>query len=551
MKNYIKIALLVLISAITQSVVSQNYNTQFRDVKYYPENSCANIWGYVDSLGNEYALVGVKNGTSIVDVTNPDNIVEVAFIPGPVNLWKEIKTWQHYAYVTTEGGGGLQIIDLSNLPGTNLPVTNWAPFIPSLNGTLNSIHALHIDNGKVYLYGSNSNNVQLAGIIIASLSDPWNPVFLGAYTTDYVHDGYAKNDTIYAGVLWAGKARILDSTNPSNISMVGEISTPTAFTHNTWVSDDRRYMFTTDENASSFLASFDISDPVNISRLDQIQTNPGSNAIVHNTYYHNGYSLTSWYSEGFTIVDSHRPRNLVEVGKYDTFSGSESGFYGAWGVYPYLPSGNILVTNIDTTLATPFEPISAGALFVITPTYKRACYLEGTVREDSLQIGNPPLLGVSIYLNGELINQSDVINYPGEYAIGTVVQGVYQVTYAKDGYETVVLNEVALEPGVVTIRDVLMRRTVTGINKRNINSKTFVYPNPNSGFVTIKNENFINTKVNVSLTDLAGRTILEKVFIAESSNLKLDLDVPNGYYFLKINSGTTLSEILKIQVLKY
>jgi hypothetical protein len=239
------------------------------------------------------------------------------------------------------------------------------------------------------------------------------------------------------------------------------------------------------------------------------------------------------------------------VGKYDTFSGSESGFYGAWGVFPYLPSGNILVTNIDTALATPFEPISAGALFVITPTYKRACYLEGTVREDSLQIGNPPLLGVSIYLNGELINESDVINFPGEYAIGTVVQGVYQVTYEKDGYETVVLNEVALEPGVVAIRDVLMRRTITGINKRNINSKTFVYPNPNSGFITIKNENFINSKVNVTLTDLAGRTILEKVVISYSSNLKLDLDVPNGIYFLKINSGASLSENVKIQVSKF
>jgi choice-of-anchor B domain-containing protein len=551
MKNYIKISFYLLICLASKSVVSQNYNAQLRDVKYYPGNSCANIWGYVDSLGNEYALVGVKNGTSIVDVTNPDNINEVAFIPGPVNLWKEIKTWQHYAYVTTEGGGGLQIIDLRNLPGTNLPVTNWAPFIPSLNGSLNAIHALHIDNGKVYLYGSNSNNVQLAGIIIASLTDPWNPVFLGAYTNDYVHDGYAKNDTIYAGVLWAGKARILNSTNPSNIELVGEISTPTAFTHNTWVSDDRRYMFTTDENASSFLASFDISDPTDISRLDKIQTNPGSNSIVHNTYYHNGYALTSWYSEGFTIVDSHRPRNLVEVGKYDTFSGSESGFYGAWGVYPYLPSGNILVTNIDTALATPFEPISAGALFVITPTYKRACYLEGTVREDSTEINFPPLVGVNIYLNGVLIDQSDVINFPGEYAIGTVVQGSYQVTYAKDGYETVVLDEVALVPGEVTIRDVLMRRITTGVNRRNIASKTTVFPNPNQGFLTIKNQNFSSQNVNIQLLDVAGRIILDKFFVAGSSSLKLDLEVPNGIYFLKIVSGSNLSENVKIQVAKF
>jgi len=210
-----------------------------------------------------------------------------------------------------------------------------------------------------------------------------------------------------------------------------------------------------------------------------------------------------------------------------------------------------LVTNIDTALSTPFEPISAGALFVITPTYKRACYLEGTVREDSSLIGNPPLVGVNIYLNGELINQSDVINLPGEYAVGTVVQGLYQVTYSKDGYETVVLDEVALEPGIVTIRNVLLRRIITGINKRNIVSKTSVFPNPNSGFINIRNENFINNKINIALTDLAGRTILEKVIIPESSTFKIDLDVPNGIYFLKINSGVSISENIKVQISKF
>ena len=35
------------------------------------------IWGYVDEMGNEYALVGTEDGTSVVDVTNPANPVEV------------------------------------------------------------------------------------------------------------------------------------------------------------------------------------------------------------------------------------------------------------------------------------------------------------------------------------------------------------------------------------------------------------------------------------------------------------------------------------------
>ena len=161
------------------------------------------------------------------------------------------------------------------------------------------------------------------------------------------------------------------------------------------------------------------------------------------------------------------------------------------------------------------------------------------------------MVGVDIYLNGELINQSDVINFPGEYAVGTVVQGSYQVTYSKDGYETVVLDEVALDPGIVTIRDVLMKRIITGINKRNVVAKTTIFPNPNSGFINIRNANFINTKINIKLTDLAGRTVLENVLEPESSTFKLDLDVPNGMYFLKINSAISVSENIKIQVSKF
>ncbi len=41
-------------------------------------NSEANdIWGYVDGNGNEYAIVGLNDGTSIVDVTDPANPFEV------------------------------------------------------------------------------------------------------------------------------------------------------------------------------------------------------------------------------------------------------------------------------------------------------------------------------------------------------------------------------------------------------------------------------------------------------------------------------------------
>lgn len=43
------------------------------------------VWGYVDEMGNEYALVGTSKGTSIVNVTDPTNPVEV-FWSAPESL---------------------------------------------------------------------------------------------------------------------------------------------------------------------------------------------------------------------------------------------------------------------------------------------------------------------------------------------------------------------------------------------------------------------------------------------------------------------------------
>src|ERR1041385_5790052 len=200
-------AMLVVFAGIASS---QNYNITLAAALPYPGQSLANICGFVDTARNEYALVGAHNGISIVNVTNPNAPVEVAMIPGPQNDWKEIKTWGRYAYVASEGGGGLQIVDLRNLPGTNLPVTNWQP---TISGTqLNTIHALHIDAGKVYLYGS---NVGVGGIIIADISTPTAPVYLGRYNGDYVHDGYVRNEKVYAGRIYTGECSVIDVTNPA------------------------------------------------------------------------------------------------------------------------------------------------------------------------------------------------------------------------------------------------------------------------------------------------------------------------------------------------
>ena len=57
------------------------------------EQGLNDVWGFSDKQDNEYAIVGLVNGTSIVDVTNPSSLNEIAFIPGPTSVWRDIKTF--------------------------------------------------------------------------------------------------------------------------------------------------------------------------------------------------------------------------------------------------------------------------------------------------------------------------------------------------------------------------------------------------------------------------------------------------------------------------
>ena len=402
----------------------------------------SNIWGFVDTVGNEYALIGAANGLSIVDVTVPTNPVEVAFIPAPGGsgncTWREVKTIGRYAYVTTEcGTPGLQIVDLRNLPGTNLPSTTWAPTIMST--TLKTIHALDVEGTKLYLYGHNIGN---KGFIIADVaSNPMNPTYLGIYNGSYVHDGEVRGTTAYAGHIYAGYFSVTDVSNSANPVDLQTQNTPGNFTHNTWTSTNGNYLFTTDEVSNSYLASYDISNINNIQLLDKIQITPGSGSIVHNTYTinvgGNDYEVVSWYRDGVVIVDAGRPNNLVVVAHYDTYpQDSGNGFNGTWGVYPWLPSGNIVSSNIED------------GLFVLTPTYQRACYLEGTITDANTSL---PIFGANAVINSLNLNGSS--DATGFYGTGCATAGNYSVTYSKAGYVSQTVN-VSLTNGVVTTQNI-------------------------------------------------------------------------------------------------
>lgn len=432
MKRIINLCVLGLLALSTQA---QNTNIVQRSRVPYPGTS--NIWGHVDTTGKEYALVGANNQLSIVDVTNPDAPVKKFAVPGPNSAWREIRTWGKYAYVTTEGGGGLTIVDMRFLPDTvyHKQYTGNG----TISGQLDAIHALHIDNGKLYLYGG---DLQGGRAKIFSLTDPWNPNYLGTVSDDYVHDGFVKNDTLYSCQIYDGVMEIIDATNPAAPVIIASQVTPKQFTHNSWMSTNGKVMYTTDEVEGSWVAAYDISDLQNIKELDRyIHNNSGS--IGHNTYVLNSSSITghatdflwtSYYTDGITVVDAARPDNLVEIGNFDSspnFSGD--GFHGAWGVYPYLPSGNVLISDIER------------GMLVVTPTYKRACYLEGVITD---AITNVPIAGATITVLGKT-SLNGTTNLSGVYKNGTVDTGTYVVEISSHGYVTRTVN-VVLTSGQVT-----------------------------------------------------------------------------------------------------
>ncbi|MEZ4926654.1 MAG: choice-of-anchor B family protein [Saprospiraceae bacterium] len=425
MKNYFKLFLCAGLTLTLGTAMAQNYNLELRSTLSFPGQTLANICGYTQD-GREYALLGASKGMIIVDITNPDMPQQIVQIPGPDNLWKEIKTYDHYAYVTSEGGQGLQIVDLSNLPNSTLN-SHFYTGDGVIQGGMDKIHALHIDVKKGYLYTFGGDLFQGGAKILDLNSDPYNPSYVGKYDQlGYVHDGFAENDTLYAAHIYTGILAIVDMADKSNPKVLGTATTPGHFTHNAWLLDDHKHILTTDEEFASFVTAFDISNPEDIQELDRISTTrDGVNSIGHNTHVRNDWAITSWYTDGVTIVDAHRPDNLVEVARYDTYAtpvNLSDPFEGCWGAFPFFPSGTIVTSNITPAVFNLF-----------TPTYVRACYLEGTVLNGC---NGFPLNGANIEVNTPEIRVDVSSKTNGVFKTGQVTPGDYVATISKPGFVT-------------------------------------------------------------------------------------------------------------------
>lgn len=471
--------------------LSAQINTELLSNLPYNDH-ISDVWGYVDSDGGEYALVGALDGVSIVSLADPTTPVELHFVPGVATIWRDIKTFGDYAYVTNDGEDGVVIIDLSELP-TSIESYVWQPSITGASGVVESCHNLYIDEaGIIYLAGCNLND---GGVIMAdAAANPIEPPVVGVGAARYAHDVFARDNIMYSSEIGLGQFTITDVTDKDNPQLLGNQTTPFNFTHHSWLSDDGQTLFLTDEVGDAPVSAYDISDYNDIELLDEFRplATIGQGVVPHNVHFINDYLVVSYYTDGVVIVDASRPTNLIEVGNYDTFLGASGDFFGAWGAYPYLPSGNILVTDQST------------GLYILRPNYQRAAYLEGLVVD---AMDEMPINDVTI----EILNTSIKANTDatGRFATGLADNGTFEVRFSKFGYTSQTVT-ITLEQGQVTEQIVSLEKLAGFVLTGKVTDITTGEPIAGGKIRIVGNDNDITITA-----DMQGEFLIDPFFTGD------------------------------------
>ncbi len=288
----------------------------------------ADIWGYVDlNTGKEYALMGrLGNGLMIFDVTDPTNPVLVSHLQSIPGF--DVKVWKNYAYTVNGSGSGFgAIIDLSN------------PADPVQVGSFNSSHNIFIsENGYMFQSSPRTRIMDLN-------NDPTNPVQIWRGGTEG-HDATVIGNRLYDFHGSSGTF-IYDISDISNPDLIGSITDRRIFYHHSgWTSKDVDYLFITDEGSRNPFPDITVWDIRDVSNPQRVGEWGDAKAIVHNLFIIGDYAFTSYYYSGFRVFDISDPTNIKVVAEYDTSpTTSREGFGGAFGVYPFAPSGNIYVSD--------------------------------------------------------------------------------------------------------------------------------------------------------------------------------------------------------------
>jgi len=360
MPNF-RICILILLfswvsNAFTQDSLNVSLVYHWNDTSlpstFAHNNTYNEIWGLAEG-GREYAVIGSTMGTHIFDITDPSNVDTAVFIPGAATgtsiIHRDFHDYNGYLYIVCDEDSQqtlstLQIVDLSYLPDS-------APVVYDSNVLFRKSHNIFIDSASARLYvcGVRPSGNRLE---IYSLLDPINPVLIETYNKSR-HDIYVRNDTAYLNDGSSGFF-VVDFETPGNPLSLGSLTSyvDSGYNHSGWLTSDGNVYALADEDFGHSIKLLDVSDLGNMSVLSTISSGVDPLSIPHNLIIDGDLLYASYYNDGLYIFNIADPINPIVAGYYDTSSEPHvnGNYRGAWGVYPLLPSGLILISDMQNGL---------------------------------------------------------------------------------------------------------------------------------------------------------------------------------------------------------
>lgn len=332
------------------------------------------IWGWEDpETGREYALVGLTNQTSFVDVSDAENPVYLGRLmltdTARPAVWRDMKVYKDHAYIVADGANqhGMQVFDLRQLrdfDGTpeEFEMTAYYDQIASAHNIV-----INEETGFAYSVGSSSGGETCGGgLHMIDIREPANPQFAGCFAdgnsgrrgTGYSHDAqcviYRGPDSDYSGreiCLGSNETAlsisdVTDKSAPTSISIASYPNV--AYAHQGWLTDDHRFFYMNDEGdepqglvEGTRTLVWDLTDlDEPILAAEHIATTTETD---HNLYIKGDIMYQSNYGAGFRVLDISNRTAPVEIAYFDTSPVGGGG--GSWSNYPYFKSGAIIVTG--------------------------------------------------------------------------------------------------------------------------------------------------------------------------------------------------------------
>lgn len=332
-------------------------------------SAASDNWGWTDPrTGIEYAIVAADEGTIFVSLEDPENPLVLGMLPthSGETLVRDLKVFADHAYIIADvEGHGLQIFDLAQLDSVLVPPVTFSE--TAHYAGFGEAHNIALDPTTGFAFPMLSDTCS-GGLHMLDLMNPTAPVFAGCYEdAGGVHDSVCflydgpdvehQGSEICIGADLSGAVAIADVTdkaNPQTLSMT--FYATASISHQGWITTDHRYYFHGDEGdegggAATRTYVWDIGDLDNPMMVGTYSATTFS--TDHNQYVSGNHLYQANYKAGLRVLElgDLSQGELTEVAFLDTRPGQDDpSFGGAWSVYPFFSSGNIIVTDTQQGL---------------------------------------------------------------------------------------------------------------------------------------------------------------------------------------------------------